>query len=145
MAAFARQSHNDAVYETIRLEKQFVACLKGETFGPSSLDDDAVDEQACLAVIEKATFGCGIVVHRIEKQITTFLFGEFAASLAFASRAAEVLGAAMAMPLEATHHFFHALALAALHDEASPARRAEIVRFARAAHGEARNVGEELP
>lgn len=127
MAAFAEQSHNAAVLETLRLEQQFVACLKGETASPICYDDDAgFDERACLAVIEKATFGCGIVTHRIMKQFSAYVFGAFEASLAEADRAAEVLGAAMAMPLEATHHFFRALALAALHDEAPAERRAEI-------------------
>lgn len=125
-AAFARQSHNDAVYETIRLEQQLVACLKGATRGPTSFDDDAFDEAACLAVITGATFGCGIVTHRIMKQMTAYIHGRYAEALEAAAAAAEVLGAAMAMPMEATHHFFHALTLAKIHRGAPAGRQREI-------------------
>ncbi|WP_282423068.1 ATP-binding sensor histidine kinase [Polyangium sp. 15x6] len=127
-AAFARQSHNVPVYETIRLERQFVACLKGATQGPSSFDDAAFHEAACLAAISRATFGCGIVFHDIMKQITAFLYGRHAESLSFAARAATNLGAAMAMPIEATHHFFHALTMVQLLPDAPAGERGEFAR-----------------
>ena len=47
-AAFTQQSHNDAVYETIRLEQQFMASLAGRNPDPLSFTDGSFDEAACL-------------------------------------------------------------------------------------------------
>ncbi|MDI1443524.1 ATP-binding sensor histidine kinase [Polyangium sp. 6x1] len=127
-AAFARQSHNVPVYETIRLERQFVACLKGATQGPTSFDDATFHEAACLAAITRATFGCGIVFHDIMKQITAFIHGRHAEALSFAARAAANLGAAMAMPIEATHHFFHALTMVQLLPDAPAGERGALAQ-----------------
>jgi PAS domain S-box-containing protein len=114
-AAFARQSRNDAVYETIRLEQRFVASLQGRTADPLNFNDETFDEAASLDTIEKAAFGCGVVFHHIMKQMLAVLYGRHAEAIDFAERARPVLGAAMAMPIEATYHFFHALALTALY------------------------------
>ncbi|WP_031357372.1 AAA family ATPase [Caballeronia sordidicola] len=117
-AAFARQSRNDAVCETVRLEQQFVASLQGSLKDPLTLDDKAFDEAACFAAIVKANFGCGIVFYYIMKQILAFLDGRYAEALDCRARAEPVLGAAMGMPIEATYHFFHALTLTALYPTA---------------------------
>lgn len=119
-AAFARQSHNDAVYETIRLEQQFVASLQGRTTDPLRFDADAFDEAASFAVIVEATFGCGIVFYHLMKQMLAFLYRRHDEALEAAIRAEPVLGAAMAMPIEASYHFYHALTLAALYPTVSP-------------------------
>jgi PAS domain S-box-containing protein len=124
-AAFAQESHNDAVYETIRIEQQFIASLQGRTRDPLSFEDGLFDEEACFAVIVKATFGCGIVFYRIMQQILAFVHGRHAEALEAAARAEPMLGAAMAMPIEATYHFFHALTLTALYPAASAAQQAE--------------------
>ncbi|MBK9263929.1 MAG: AAA family ATPase [Polyangiaceae bacterium] len=126
-AAFARQSHNDAVYETIRFEQQFVAAFQGMTQGLSSFEDGEFDEASSLQVITRATFGCGIVFHDIMKQIMAFHAGEHEAALELAMRAAANLGAAMAMPIEATYHFYLALTLAALHPKRTEEQQREIL------------------
>jgi predicted ATPase/signal transduction histidine kinase len=127
-AAFARQSHNDAVYETIRLEQRFVASLQGKSRNLLNLSDSTFDETASFAIITTATFGCGIVFYHIMKQILAFLRGEYAEALDCAARAEPVLPAAMSMPIEATHHFFHALTLTALYATASAAQQQEYRR-----------------
>jgi PAS domain S-box-containing protein len=122
-AAFARQSRNDAVYETIRLEQRFIASLQVRIKDPLTFDDGTFDEAACLAVIAKASFGCGIVFYHIMKQILAVLYGRYPDAMAAAERAEPVLGAAMAMPIEATYHFFHALTLTALYPAATTVER----------------------
>jgi PAS domain S-box-containing protein len=117
-AEFARKSHNDAVYETIQLELQFVASLQGRTSDPLKFDAAGFDESASLATITKAAFGCGIVFHPIMKQIVAFLYGRHSEALDAARLAEPMLGAAMATPIEATHHFYHALTLTALYASA---------------------------
>jgi len=117
-AAFARQSRNDAVYETIRLEQRFVASLQGQTKDPLSFDDGGFDEAASLAAVTRAAFGCGIVFYHIMKQIIAVLYGRYDEAISAAEHAEPVLGAAMAMPIEASFHFFHALTLTALYPAA---------------------------
>jgi PAS domain S-box-containing protein len=114
-AVFAKQSRNDAVYETIRLEQQFVASLQGTTKDPLIFDDDGFDEASALAVIARASFGCGLVFHLIMKQVLAVIYGRYAEARAAAEQAEPVLGAAMAMPIEATYHFYCALTLTALY------------------------------
>jgi PAS domain S-box-containing protein len=118
-AALARDSHNDAVHETIRLEQQFVASLRGKTTETLKLNDDKFDEAACFGAITKANFGCGIVFYHIIKLMLAFLDGRYADALNAARAAETTLRAAMALPIEATYHFFHALTLAALYPQAS--------------------------
>ena len=65
-------------------------------------------------MIVQATFGCGIVSYRIMQQILAFVHGQYAEALEAAAQAEPMLGAAMAMPIEATYHFCHALTLTAL-------------------------------
>ncbi len=127
--AFAQQSHNHAVYETIRLEQRFVASLQGRTPAPLSFNDGTFDEAASLAAIAKAAFGCGVVFYHIMKQILAVLYGRYAEAMDAAAQAERVLGAAMAMPIEATYHFYHALALAALYPSAPTAQQMDYRRL----------------
>jgi len=117
-AAFAEQSHNDAVCETIRLEQQFVASLQGRTKDLSSLDNETFCEADCLAALVKANFGCGIVFYYIMKQMLAFLDRRFEEARDFAVQAEPLIGAVVAMPIEATYHFLHALTLTALYPNA---------------------------
>ena len=128
-AEFARQSHIDAVYQTIELEQQFVASLQGRTSDPLTFDAAGFDEGASLATIEKSSFGCGIVFHRIMKQILAFLHGRHAEALDAARLAEPMLGAARATPIEATHHFYHALTLTALYPGAPVSEQAQFARL----------------
>ena len=136
-AKFARQSHNDAVHQTIQLEQQFITSLQGRTSDPLKFDADGFDEGASLAAIAKAAFGCGIVFHHILKQILAFLYGRYSEALAAARLAEPMLGAAMATPIEATHHFYYALTLTALYPDAEGSEQAQ---FARVLEGKLRKL-----
>jgi predicted ATPase len=124
-AEFARQSHIDAVYQTIELEQQFLASLQGRTSDPLKFDAAGFDEAASLATIEKSSFGCGIVFCRIMKQILAFLYGRHAEALEAARLAEPMLSAARATPIEATHHFYNALTLTALYPGAPASDQAQ--------------------
>jgi len=126
-ATFAQQSRNDAVYETIRTEQRFVASLQGVTRDPLNFDGEGFDEAASLDAIEKAAFGCGVVFTHIMKLILGVLYGRHHEAIAAAALAEPVLGAAMAMPSEATYYFYYALAMTALYPDA-PAAEQETYR-----------------
>ena len=127
-AAFARHSHNDAVYQTLRLEQQFVVSLQGATLSSSGQGDGSFDEAASVAAIMKATFGGGMAVHHVIKQISAFTSGRYSEALESAALAAEVLPTVMTLPIEATHHFYLALTLAALYPQAPPTRQHEFAQ-----------------
>jgi PAS domain S-box-containing protein len=116
---FARQSRNEHIYQTILMERQFVASLQGNTLTALQLGQSGFDEAESYRAIVKATFGCGIFFYHVIKQILAFLDGRYAEALEWAAKAEPSLGAAMAMPIEATYHFFHALTLTALYPSAS--------------------------
>ena len=118
-AALARESHNDAVYELIRVERQFVVSLRGKTTETLQLNDDTFDEAACFAAIIQSNFGCAIGVYRIIKVMLAFLDGRYLDALEAAERAEAVLSSVMALSIEPTYHFFHVLTLAALYPQAS--------------------------
>jgi anti-anti-sigma factor len=121
-AAFARESKNEAVYQTIRMQQQLLSCLEGSTRGDTSLDDDGFDEQACLALVTQASFGCGVAFYHIIKLILFYTHERYEEALASALAVRDVLGAVMAMPIEATYSFYYALALAARRAEAGSAQ-----------------------
>ncbi|MEX3900242.1 AAA family ATPase [Paraburkholderia sp. BR10954] len=118
-AALMRQSHNDAVYELIRVERQCVISLRGRTAKAFDLNDETFDETACFESIVKSNFGCAIGVYRIIKVILAFLEGRYADALKAAQRAQAVLSPVMALAIEPTFHFFHMLTLTALYPQSS--------------------------
>ncbi|AUX27669.1 serine/threonine protein kinase [Sorangium cellulosum] len=113
-ASFARKTGNHAVLETIRLEQQFLRSLSGLTAAEASLDEEGFSGEECLAALTRASFGCGIAFYHIIRLILSYAHGRPEEALAAAEAARPVLGAVMAMPIEATYHFYHALTLVAL-------------------------------
>jgi predicted ATPase/signal transduction histidine kinase/GAF domain-containing protein len=127
-AAFAGQSHNDAVCQTIRLEQHFVASLQGRTKDLATLDNETFSEVNCLAALVKANFGCGIVFYHIMKQMLAFLDRRFEEAHDCAMQAAPLIGAVVAMPIEATYHFLNALTLTALYPTAPASQQQDYLR-----------------
>ena len=117
-AAFARQSHNNVIYNVVRVEEQFASSLRGETRSLTDFSDTAFDEAGCLAAIEQAGFSLGIAYYHIMKQIAAFLAGRYDEALAWSNRAAPMLLNVASMVNEATYYFYHALTLAALYEQA---------------------------
>ncbi|WP_437870813.1 AAA family ATPase [Sorangium sp. So ce363] len=126
--AFARQTHNDVVYHVVRLEEQFAVSLKGATQASTSFNDGAFDEEHSIAILEKAGFGLGIAVYHIMKQIAAFTYGRHAEALASAASAALMQHQVASLAMEATHHFYHALTLTALHAQASAEQRQQFAQ-----------------
>jgi predicted ATPase/signal transduction histidine kinase len=126
-AAFNLRNHNDAVYNTNRVEQQFALCLQGRTQSPTDFSDTAFDEAGCVAALEQARFGNGLAYHRILKQIAAFHAGCFDEASEWAGRAAQLLPQVASSPIEAAHHFYHALTLTALYTQ-SPNQRQQDIR-----------------
>jgi anti-anti-sigma factor len=121
-ATFARESKNEVVYQTIRMEQQLLSCLEGSTRGDTSLDDGSFDELSCLALMTQASFGTGVAFYHVTKLILLYTHGRYEEALISAVTAQGVIGAVMALPIEATYTFYHALALAARRSEPGSAQ-----------------------
>ena len=126
--AFARSSRNEPVYQTIRLEQQFLACLAGRTRGSTVFEDAAFEEAPCLAKITSAAFTTGVVFYHMMKLIAAYLSGDEPMALRCSEEAKKTLSAVMAMPMEATFHFFRALTLARVCPREDGEERREILR-----------------
>jgi len=123
--AFARQSHNDVVYQTIRQSEQYVAGLKGATTQPGNVSGEGFDEAASLQLFETAGSAISITAHHILKLTGACIFGRYTEAQDHALRAAATLREVMATALEATYYFYHALTLAALYREGPTDRQHE--------------------
>jgi len=132
------QSHNDAIRDTFRVQLQFAACLKGLTRAPTSFEDGQFSEADTLA-------GFAVWRFHVLKQTVLFLFGEYDAALESATRAAEALRGAVAMPLVAMSQFYRALSMTALYPRASAARRLEFRRSVEEALRRHRHWADNCP
>ncbi|MDB5050874.1 MAG: hypothetical protein JWO30_3945 [Fibrobacteres bacterium] len=127
-AEFAKQSHNEVIYQMIRQMQQFLACLKGLTLGPASFDDGAFDEAESLAIIAKSGTDTGLEHQLIMKQITAVIHERYDEALDFSLQAEKNLLAVMSSPISFVQLFYHALTLAALYSNASGRRQVEFAK-----------------
>ena len=126
-ARFSKKTRNEAVYQTIRLQQQFFRSLSGKTDRPLVLSEAGYDPRVSKKIIEDASFGCGIAFGHIIDLLLAFFRDDMPAARAACSAAVPYLGAVMAMPIEATFHFFRALTfLRSLQEEGSDASAEEI-------------------
>ncbi len=118
-AEFAKQTHSDAVSDTLQVQQQFVACLKGLTREPGSFDDKGFSEACQVA-------GFAIWRYYVLKQVVSLLYDRYDEALEYAELAAKSLSGMVALMLVATHHFYRALTLAAVYRRATSSRKNEL-------------------
>jgi PAS domain S-box-containing protein len=123
---FARQSHNDALNDSIGIARQFIACMKGQTSAPACFDDAEFSEAASLERWPKPAWNHGYF--RVLKQAAAFHFAHYAEALEQGSHALDVQSAFAAMPAEASCHFYRALTLAALFETAPVSQQQDFAR-----------------
>jgi len=127
-AAFAYGNGNTWAYHTARAVELFASGLAGTSVFQGRNQEGASDWETCSAALAKGDFQIGIVTGHILEQISFFLAGHHAEALGAAELAAISLRSVMAMACEFAHHFYLALTLAALYDEADPPQQQEYRR-----------------
>ncbi len=120
--AFARQQNNEVLLALLRSYEQLTLCLQGDTAAEGGFDEAA----GAAAVFASAGFGAAMARYHLMRQIAAYTFGQFELALAAAEEAAQGKHFFLASLNEASHHFYHALAAAALHGGADPARKAQL-------------------
>jgi predicted ATPase/signal transduction histidine kinase len=120
--AFSSETHNDVAFQVNCFEMQFALSLQGKTRSLTDFSDASFDEASTVRTIERMGFGVGKVLCYLPKQIAAFLDERFDEALEWADRITPWLDSVARFMNGATHCFFHALTLAALHAQA-PAER----------------------
>ena len=117
--ALACGSQNRAVYQTIKFQQQLIANLQGKTRGWASLDDDDFNEAESFAALQKTKSSFGLQTVHIVKQISAFIYGDYAAALTAAQSASgKSCDGNERILVDSAHHFYFALTLAALYPQA---------------------------
>ncbi len=120
---FARQQNNEVLMQLLRCYEQLTLCLQGATGGEGSFDDALFCARDALALIERANYGAAKARYHLLRQVAAYTFGQYDEALLAAQAAAGDQQFFLASVHESTHHFYHALTLAALHDGLPAARR----------------------
>jgi predicted ATPase/GAF domain-containing protein/signal transduction histidine kinase len=108
-----------------RLQDLFIAALSDVDLENVEGKLGADSEVATVEALVGTAHGYGIAFYHVIKQITPFLLGRFAVSLERAEKAAAMRIKISSSLIESSHHFFSAMAMACLHDEATAEQRAE--------------------
>jgi PAS domain S-box-containing protein len=127
--AFARQSRIDTVYYLDRLEAQFALALQGKTRSLMDFSDDDFDEANTVAAIKQAGFGLGTSFYLVMKQIAAFIDERYDEALEWANRMSPLVAYVASFANGATHCFYHALTLAALHAKAPAEQQRQFARM----------------
>src|SRR5690606_32841316 len=115
--AFVRKAKFGLVVDIIVTQERLIRLLRGLTPDLSSFNDDAFDEASFERHLEAdprlAIAACWYWIRKLE---ACFHAGEYAAAVAAAARAQPLLWSSISFFEVAEYHYYHALALAALHD-----------------------------
>ena len=147
--AFARKARFGLVIDIITGQLQLVRALRGISAGASPPSEAEIDEGRFEKHLEEdPRLAIAACWYWIRKSQSCFLAGACESALAAASRAQHLLWTSPSHIEIAEHHFFAALARAALHDEADltarPALIAELERHHRQLEEWARNCEENF-
>ncbi|MBK8402448.1 MAG: EAL domain-containing protein [Propionivibrio sp.] len=124
-AAFAHDNGNTWAFHTARAVELFASGLIGDSADRERCAQETAEREACSIALAKGGFQVGIATFHILGQMTAFLEGRHEQALSAADSAAALLRSVMSMACEFAHHFYLALTLAALHDEAGQTLRLE--------------------
>lgn len=123
---FAGQQNNDVLMQLLRCYEQLTLCLQGATGAEGSFDDERFCAASALALMDKASYGAARARFHLMRQIAAFTFGRYGEALQAAEAACSDQHFFLASVNESTHHFYHALTMAALYPDAPRERQ---VRF----------------
>jgi PAS domain S-box-containing protein len=116
---FARKARYRDAADIIVSQQRFIATMQGRTRTFSTFSDAQFDEATFEAQLGGDRTPMLIYSYRILELEARFHSGDFAAALAAAGKAKEVLGAAAGQIQELTYFYFTALTVSALYEAAS--------------------------
>lgn len=121
-APFARNARIPFAVLMLRLQELFIAGLQGSAQDESQGENEAQTYDSLVATAH----GYGIAFYHAVRQVTPYVMGRHEEALEAARQTSALVPKISSSVIEATHHFFGALAVTALYAAADPTRRAEL-------------------
>jgi signal transduction histidine kinase/CheY-like chemotaxis protein/HPt (histidine-containing phosphotransfer) domain-containing protein len=125
--------------------QRYIACLLGETDGPSSFGGAEFDEQEHVAVMEGLVDRVPLSWYYVNKMSAAYISGDYRSALAAGDKSAGMLDVAMGQVYVPLHYYMHSLAAAALCDGATSAERSSYKRVIRRNLKKLRSFDEACP
>ncbi|MGZ5818450.1 MAG: ATP-binding protein, partial [Burkholderiaceae bacterium] len=111
----ARQTRYPLADYMLRIIEQGITRLQGVTMDGCDID--------YLEMLTKSGYGYAIAHYHVVQQTVHFMFGRYEDALISAESATKVTATLQALASMTTHHFYYALTLAALYDQADQERQ----------------------
>jgi GAF domain-containing protein len=127
--AFARRTREFS-FHTMTVVRQATACLAGQTRSPTSLSDDALDEEGYIGSLDSVEHGNSLFHYSVLKQQIHYIFGEHEAALAAGDAAEPRAIFCAGTPYTKIISFYRCLVILALPSAAEPeeaARRSALL------------------
>ncbi len=133
---FSRKIQYDDIAQYYPIYQQYIRALSGKTRAPTSLSDDAFDEDAFLAQLVPRSFHVPRHVMHILKMQLCYLFGDLEGAQRQAEASEGLLAVSFALHHATDHHLYRALveAAAAGGPDATPAQVEAAIARVEAAH-----------
>jgi predicted ATPase/signal transduction histidine kinase len=142
---FVKQSKDVGALNYLISIRQFVKCLKGQTPDPLRMDDDGFSEAEHLANMEAGDIKIILFRHHLIKLRLLYIMGDYAGALAAAGRCKALAFYHMGTMVVPEYYYYHALTLAALHDDAPVFRQIRIRRKINGFLSEFRKLAARCP
>lgn len=142
---FVEQSKDAGALNYLISIRQFVKCLKGQTAGPVSLNDDVFSEERHIANMEADDIKIILFRHHLIKLRLLYIMGDYSGALAAAGRCKALAFYHMGTIVVPEYYFYHALTLAALYDGAPVHKRIRIRRKINQFRSEFRRLATQCP
>ncbi|MEI8394699.1 MAG: ATP-binding protein [Rhodospirillaceae bacterium] len=120
--SFARKVRNAGIFQTLHAIELLISRLMTTTQGGMTATPTD-DEESCLIELTKSGYGGGITTFHVMGMISAFLEERYEDVLIHGAEVSARIRAMTGWVIEATYHFYQALALAALHPDAAPDRQ----------------------
>jgi predicted ATPase/signal transduction histidine kinase/CheY-like chemotaxis protein/HPt (histidine-containing phosphotransfer) domain-containing protein len=111
----AKQTRYPFADYLLRIIEQGITRVQGVTMDGCDID--------YLALLTNAGYGYAVAHYHVMQQMVHFILGRYDDALVAAESASKVTAALQALASMTTHHFYYALTLAALYNQANPERQ----------------------
>ncbi len=142
---FVEQSKDVGALNYLISIRQFIKCLKGQTPDPLRMDDEGFSEDAHLANMEADDIKIILFRHHLIKLRLLYIMGDYAGAMAAAGRCKALAFYHMGTVVVPEYYYYHALTLAALHDDAPAFRQIGIRRKINGFLSEFRKLAAQCP
>jgi len=122
---YIRDIKDQNIINAYDLNRQMIACLRGNTAALGSLDSETFSEAEHVAFYQRTSFHIGTLWYGAFKSGVHVYLGQYAEALEVAALTETVIPYDIGMWSTTNHYFYQTIAIFQVYDTASPARQAE--------------------